>query len=217
MTTKVHGVNSFIQEISSMPGGEKINLCIQCGTCSASCPNASKMDYTPRELIAMARAGMRDEVLSSNSMWLCLSCYMCTVRCPRGIVPTYIMHALEHLAMRHHVSSPKTRTPTLYKTFSDTVHATGHIPRFGCMARFYIRVNPFGALKNTPVALSLFRHGRMPITQSRRLKPESLRQFKAILDKAEAFEEHLKRKELKMRTERRTQTTRDMAKSLGDT
>jgi heterodisulfide reductase subunit C len=217
MTTKVHGVNSFIQEISSMPGGEKINLCIQCGTCSASCPNASKMDYTPRELIAMARAGMREQVLSSNSMWLCLSCYMCTVRCPRGIVPTYIMHALEHLAMRHHVSSPKTRTPTLYKTFSNTVHAAGHIPRFGCMARFYLRVNPFGALKNAPVALSLLRHGRMPITQSRILKPESLRQFKVILDKAESFEEHPKRKRLKMHTERRTQTTRDMAKSLGGT
>jgi heterodisulfide reductase subunit C len=217
MTTKVHGVNSFIEEISSMPGGEKINLCIQCGTCSASCPNANKMDYTPRELIAMARAGMREQVLSSNSMWLCLSCYMCTVRCPRGIVPTYIMHALEHLAMRHHVSNPKTRTPTLYKTFSNTVRAAGHIPRFGCMARFYIQVNPFGALKNAPVAISLFSHGRMPITQSRRLKPESLRQFKAILDKAEAFEEHPKRKELKIGTERRTQTTRDVAKSLGGT
>jgi heterodisulfide reductase subunit C len=206
MTTKVHGVNRFIQEISSMPGGEKINLCIQCGTCSASCPNANKMDYTPRELIAMARAGMREEVLSSNSMWLCLSCYMCTVRCPRGIVPTYIMHALEHLAMRHHVSSPRTRTPILYKTFSNTVHAAGHIPRFGCMARFYIRVNPFGALKNASVAFALLRHGRMPITQSRRIKPDSLRQFKAILDKAEAIEEHLKRKELKMPTERRAQT-----------
>jgi hypothetical protein len=85
------------------------------------------------------------------------------------------------------------------------------------MARFYIRVNPFGALKNAPVALSLFRHGRMPITQARRLKPDSLKQFKVILDKAEAFEEHLKRKELKMRTVRRTQTIRDMTKSLGAT
>jgi len=189
MTTKVHGVNSFIQEISSMPGGEKINLCIQCGTCSASCPNASKMDYTPRELIAMARAGMREEVLSSNSMWLCLSCYMCTVRCPRGIVPTYIMHALEHLAMRHNISTPRTRTPTLYKVFSDTVYSSGHIPRLGCMTRFYLKVNPFSALKNTSVALALFRHGRMPIKPTR-LKPETLGQFRAILDKARALEAH---------------------------
>jgi heterodisulfide reductase subunit C len=189
MTTKVHGVNSFIQEISTMPGGEKINLCIQCGTCSASCPNANKMDYTPRELIAMARAGMREEVLSSNSMWLCLSCYLCTVRCPRGIVPTYIMHALEHLAMRHGLSTKRTRTPILYKVFSDTVYSSGHIPRLGCMTRFYLQVNPFSALKNTSVALALFRHGRMPLKPTR-LKPEALGQFRAILDKAKALEAH---------------------------
>jgi heterodisulfide reductase subunit C len=189
MATKVHGVNSFIREISSMPGGEKINLCIQCGTCSASCPNANQMDYTPRELIAMARAGMREEVLSSNSMWLCLSCYMCTVRCPRGIVPTYIMHALEHLAMRHNVSTPRTRTPTLYRVFSDTVYSSGYIPRLGCMAHFYLKVNPFSALKNIPVALTLLRHGRMPL-KSTRLKPEALGQLKAILDKAKALEVH---------------------------
>jgi heterodisulfide reductase subunit C len=189
MATKVHNANSFIQEISSMPGGEKINLCIQCGTCSASCPNANKMDYTPRELIAMARAGMREEVLSSNSMWLCLSCYMCTVRCPRGIVPTYIMHALEHLAMRYNVSTPRTRTPILYRVFSDTVYSSGYIPRFGCMTHFYLKVNPFSALKKMPVALNLFRHGRMPL-KSTRLKPETLGQLRAILDKAKALEAH---------------------------
>jgi heterodisulfide reductase subunit C len=31
------------------------------------------MDHTPRMLFAMLRAGMRDEVLRSNTMWLCVS------------------------------------------------------------------------------------------------------------------------------------------------
>ena len=61
--------NSFIEEITAIPGGEEIRLCIQCGTCTASCPNADTMNHTPSQLIAMARAGMRDEVLSSNAMW----------------------------------------------------------------------------------------------------------------------------------------------------
>jgi len=189
MATKAHGANDFIQEISALPGGGKINLCIQCGTCSASCPNASKMDHTPRELIAMARAGMREEVLSSNAMWLCLSCYLCTVRCPRGIVPTYIMHALEHLAMRYHVSHPRTRTPVLYRVFSDTVYKAGYIPRFGCMTRFYLRMNPFRALRAIPVAIDLFTHGRMPL-KSKELNLKTKRQFQAILDKAELLELH---------------------------
>ncbi len=186
METKTEGSNHFIQEISSLPGGEKINLCIQCGTCTASCPNANKMDYTPRQLIAMARAGMKGEVLSSNSMWLCLSCYLCTVRCPRGIEPTYIMHALEHLAMRHRLSTPRTQTPVLYRLFSNTVYKVGMIPRFGCMTRFYLNVNPFGSLKAIPVGLGLLRHGRLQF-KAKTLEPQAKRQLQAILDKAKAF------------------------------
>jgi heterodisulfide reductase subunit C len=41
--------NTFIEEICAIPGGEGIRLCIQCGTCTASCPNADKMEYTPSE------------------------------------------------------------------------------------------------------------------------------------------------------------------------
>ena len=91
---------TFIDEICAIPGGEDIKVCIQCGTCTASCPNADRMDYSPSHLIAMARAGMREKVLSANSMWLCLSCYLCVVRCPRDIKITRLMHVLESLSAR---------------------------------------------------------------------------------------------------------------------
>jgi len=116
--TKTQVTGTLVEEISNIPGGERIRLCIQCGTCSASCPNANKMDHTPRKLIAMARAGMREEVLSSNSMWLCASCYLCTVRCPREIKITDIMHALECISVRENVSSARTLTPTMYRRHS---------------------------------------------------------------------------------------------------
>jgi heterodisulfide reductase subunit C len=183
MATKVHGVNSFIQEISSMPGSEKINLCIQCGTCSASCPNANKMDYTPRELIALARAGMREEVLSSNSMWLCLSCYLCTVRCPRVIKITELMHALECLSSGSGMSTKRVLTPKLYKTFTSIAYKWGMVPEFILMLLYYLRTNLLSAIKMIPMALSALRHGRLDM-KPHRLKPESQRQLKAILDKA---------------------------------
>ena len=110
METKLQESNTFAEEICAIPGGEGIRLCIQCGTCSASCPNANRMDHTPRELIAMARSGMREEVLSSNSMWFCLSCYLCTVRCPREVKPADLMQALEYLAVRQGLSQTRTRT-----------------------------------------------------------------------------------------------------------
>ena len=37
--------DTFIDEICAIPGGEDIKVCIQCGTCTASCPNADRMEH----------------------------------------------------------------------------------------------------------------------------------------------------------------------------
>ena len=176
--------NTLVDEISAIPGGEGVRLCIQCGTCSASCPNASRMDHTPRELIAMVRAGMREEVLSSKAMWYCLSCYLCTVRCPRGIKQTDLMHALECLAVRHRLSNARTLTPTMYRSFSDFVYSIGSVPEVGFMTWYYVLTNPLRAMRMIPLSISLLRHGRLSV-KARRMKPEAEKQLKAILDKAE--------------------------------
>jgi len=177
---------SFVDEISSIPGGEGIRLCMQCGTCTASCPNADKMEYTPAQLIAMVRAGLRDEVLSSNTMWYCLSCYLCTARCPKGIKPTNIMHALEYLAARDGLSSRRTLTPAMYRAFNEFVYSLGNLPEAGFMGRFYMKTNPLRAMKMMPVGIGMLRHGRLSI-RARRLSPEGAKQLKAILDKAESL------------------------------
>ena len=179
-------VRTFVDEISAIPGGEGIRLCIQCGTCTASCPNANRMEHTPAQLIAMARADMRDEVLSSNAMWYCLSCYLCTVRCPRGIKQTELMHALGSLAVRQGMSSRQTRTPAMYKSFNYFVRNFGRLPELWFMTRFYLLTNPLRALTMIPVALSLLWHRRLSI-KARKLTPEGTNQLRAILNKAESL------------------------------
>ena len=175
---------AFVEEICAVPGGEGIRLCIQCGTCTASCPNADRMDHTPSELIAMARADMRDEVLSSDAMWHCLSCYLCTVRCPRGIKQTDLMHAFECLAVREGLSHGRTLTPTMYRSFNDFVYSLGSLPEVGFMTWFYMLTNPLRAIKLLPIMLSLLKRGRLKV-KARRLTPEGTNQLRAILDKAE--------------------------------
>jgi len=178
--------NSFVEEIIAIPGGEGIRLCIQCGTCTASCPNADRMDHTPSQLIAMARAGMKEEVLSSNAMWHCLSCYLCTVRCPRGIKQTDLMHALESLAVREGLSHGRTLTPAMYRSFNDFVYSLGSLPEMGFMTWFYMLTNPLRAVRLLPMALSLLKRGRLNV-RARRLTPKGTRQLRAILDKAESL------------------------------
>lgn len=68
------------------PDWRKMITCIECGSCSASCPAGELMDYAPRELWRVMRLGMRDELINSRTFWLCTQCDACTVRCPRGII-----------------------------------------------------------------------------------------------------------------------------------
>ncbi|KUK97339.1 MAG: CoB-CoM heterodisulfide reductase, subunit C [Methanothrix harundinacea] len=75
--------------------GDEVKKCIQCGTCSASCPTAHLMDVPIRKLIRLVLEGEKEKALSSRSIWLCTSCLLCTVRCPRNIRPMAVVAALK--------------------------------------------------------------------------------------------------------------------------
>jgi heterodisulfide reductase subunit C len=93
--------NNFKDEIAKEPGGENIVYCFQCGTCSAICPVSAKNDsFDPRTIIRMALLGMRDEVLSSEAIWMCSTCYSCYVRCPQDVKITSLMGAIQNIAAR---------------------------------------------------------------------------------------------------------------------
>src|SRR5512136_2786991 len=72
----------FLKQVEVIPGGERIKRCIQCGTCTGSCPVSHAMDISPRQIIALFRAGEIETIMKSRSIWICASCYACTTRCP---------------------------------------------------------------------------------------------------------------------------------------
>jgi len=154
---------SFLDEVAATPGGSQIRSCIQCGVCTGTCPMAGEMEYPPRKIIAMIRAGMREEVLSSNSMWHCLSCYMCYERCPRGVKPTEIAHALESLAIKYGYRTKGTTNPIMYRNFVASIKSYGRVHEFGTMIKYYMVTNPIVAIKMLPVAAKLLLHGRLHI------------------------------------------------------
>lgn len=185
----VVGESDFLEEVCSVPGGEGVLACIQCGICSGSCPNVALMDNSPRKTIALIRAGRRDEVLSSNTMWVCLSCYRCTVRCPRGVKPTDLMHALEILTTRHKLTNKKVATPTMYRDFVDSIRSYGRVYEFGMMVKFmtklvWMKKNPLVGLRMLPVLLTLVRHGRIAFAPKR---IKGANEIKNIVNKVKAL------------------------------
>ena len=149
------------------PEWEKLLSCMQCGTCSSTCPTAYAMDYTPSQLWQMMRLGMEAEVLNSTTFWLCTVCKSCQVRCPRGISLTDTMVALKEYATHKGINVPTGmqmlgETVTTRYNISGDDNATRHIwsqnlphtplgvsPRrrradvvyfIGCLSSFYPRV-----------------------------------------------------------------------------
>ncbi len=153
---------TFLANICSIPYGERIYECQQCGTCSASCPTSDRMDYSPREIIAALRAGLLDRVLNSNTVWLCASCYSCTVRCPAGIKFTDVMYELKRMGDKYGFSSRKSPTAKMARCFVKTIDLHGRNAEGELLARYYLSTNPFRALSQLWFGLRMLIRGRIP-------------------------------------------------------
>jgi len=110
---------SFLEAVDPL---EKLRRCIQCGTCSATCPTAYAMDYSPRQVWRMVQLGLKDEVLNSSTFWLCTTCKACQVRCPRGID---LMDAM--ISLKKYAFDKDVNVPDGMKLFGDTIATSYNI------------------------------------------------------------------------------------------
>ena len=112
----------FKHEVSRHHGGECIQRCFACGTCTAGCPvRALKDTYNPRRIIHQVLLGMRDEVLNNDFIWLCSTCYTCQERCPQGVRVADIMTVLKNMAVE------EGRTPSAYVQQADLIVKHGRL------------------------------------------------------------------------------------------
>lgn len=175
----------FLDDVSERSAGvSRLAMCIQCGTCGGSCPSATAMDHTPRRLFALVRAGMRDEVLRSNTPWMCVSCYQCVVRCPQDIQITDVMYALKGMAEESGLYKGSV-APGFSGVFVGQVERFGRSWEIGLTARHYGRHFIRRLPRMAPMGLGLFRHGRIGILPHR-IKQRG--QLRAILERAKELE-----------------------------
>lgn len=140
---------------------EKVRACMQCGTCTGSCPNSEAMDYTPRELWRMVQLGLKEEIFASRTFWLCSSCFTCTLRCPRGLPLTETMAALKRVAVSEGLFEER-KSPVFYRTFLDTVRRYGRVREMEMMARYFLRLgNPLVPMGFTALGIRLLMKGKI--------------------------------------------------------
>ncbi|MCF8061025.1 MAG: 4Fe-4S dicluster domain-containing protein [Deltaproteobacteria bacterium] len=141
-----------------------IQPCIQCGTCTGSCPNEFAMDCTPRMLWRLVLRGEVDEIFNSRTFALCSSCYSCTLRCPRQLPVTEAMAALKQVAAR--LCPDRYRSSTAFsKTFMDSVRRHGRVNEMEFMFFYFVsRKNPLLPFRFSPMGLRLMRRGKVKMS-----------------------------------------------------
>ena len=155
---------TFLYQVSNIPGGEKIKKCIQCGTCSGSCPVSYTMDIPPREIIALFRAGDLESIFSSRTIWICASCYACTVRCPMGIKVTDILYALKRMAMEKGLFPKKLPVYALSRSFVSMANLFGRSYEIGLLLMYYFKTKqPLKMVSMIPFGFQMFKKGRIGI------------------------------------------------------
>lgn len=176
---------AFLNSVHLIPGGDKIKACLQCGTCTGSCPLSYLMDITPRELIALFRAGDIDSIIKSRTIWVCASCYACQTRCPASIKVTDIIYSLKRMAMNRKVYPKKFPVHSLSDSFIKSMKNFGRLNEPRLMVNYFIKTGIWKSFSFIPLGLKMANKGRLEI---KAVKIKDLSGFKKIIKKAQELD-----------------------------
>ncbi len=90
-------------------GGETLQVCIQCGTCTAVCPWGLVQEFSPRLLIRQVSLGF--DGYEDESLWNCVTCRTCMERCPRDVDIIDVMRSTRSLMQESGTVPTQYRSP----------------------------------------------------------------------------------------------------------
>ncbi len=151
--------NSFIKELEK-ESGAKLSTCYQCGKCTAGCPASFMYDKQVSQVMRYAQMGLKEEALTSKSLWYCLSCATCTARCPNNIDVANVMDVLRHKARKEGYVNVR-KVEMFWRAFLDSVNMTGRSYELGVMVNYMLRTGDF--FSNLDIALPALSRNKLPI------------------------------------------------------
>jgi len=80
-------IDAVLQE-----GGEALQICYQCGSCSGNCPWSVLRTFAIHRIIHQAQLGLVD--FEDEDVWRCATCGVCVSQCPRGVEIIDVIRAL---------------------------------------------------------------------------------------------------------------------------
>jgi heterodisulfide reductase subunit C len=117
---------SFVEQVSDL-SHQNVRRCYYCLRCSAGCPAAEFMEYTPAQILRLVQLGQKETLLRSSAIWLCIGCETCGTRCPNEIHAGAVIDALRQIALAQQVEPAERSVYKLHVAFLDSIRTWGRL------------------------------------------------------------------------------------------
>jgi heterodisulfide reductase subunit C len=149
---------TFIEQVSDL-SHENVQRCYYCLRCSAGCPAAYAMDYTPAQILRLVQLGQKDALLNSSAIWLCIGCETCGTRCPNEIHAGAVIDALRQIALAENVPPAERSVHRMHLAFLDSIRFWGRLHELSMILQH--KLTSRDLLSNLDMGLDMFIKGKI--------------------------------------------------------
>ena len=133
------------------------------------------MDFHPDQIIRMVQLGLKQQVLTSEAIWVCLGCETCVARCPNEI--DILMDTLRETAIRENVDGKDKKIQQFHKAFLYPIKLFGKQYELGLIAFLILKTLDFGDLG---LGIKMILKNKLPFIPAR---IKGLKHVRKIYDK----------------------------------
>jgi len=165
---------NFAEEIKRL-SGINVMRCIQCRGCTSVCPFSESMDNPPNKLIRLIQYDLRDEVLSSSSIWLCVGCHTCSNQCPQAIDIVSLMDTLRSIAIEEKRQIPEPTILEFHRSVMDSIENHGRTHKLEIMMDYKSRTRKW--FEDFNLGLRMLSRRKLDLTPSKVKNNKEIKQI----------------------------------------
>ena len=156
--TQSTAAGTFASQVSVL-SEQNVQRCYYCQRCTAGCPAAYAMDYTPAQILRLVQLGQKEVLLSSSAIWLCIGCETCGTRCPNEIHAGAVIDVLRHMAVEEGVAVGEKRVFKLHQAFLDSIRWWGRLHELTMLMQY--KVTSGDLVSDLDMGLDMFVKGKI--------------------------------------------------------
>ena len=149
---------TFIEQVSEL-SQQNVRRCYYCLRCSAGCPAAYAMEYTPAQILRLVQLGQKESLLHSSAIWLCIGCETCVTRCPNEIHAGAVIDALRQIATAENVPAAERSVYKLHEAFLNSIRRFGRLHELSMILEH--KLTSRDLFSNLDMGLDMFIKGKI--------------------------------------------------------